>query len=373
VHPPGAPFFIMLGRMFAFLGDTFSSDPANIAYSVNLMSGFSTAFGALFGFWAVTGLAKAAFVRDNCEPGMGETIALMGAGLVSALSIAFAPSIWFSGVEGEVYALSFFFTTLVFWSMIKWYGIKDDSQADRWLVFIGLMMGLSIGVHLLSLLTLPALGMLYYFKKYNNTTLKGTLIAAAGGFGLLVAINYIFIPRVTAIAANFDFFTVNSLGLPFNLGFLIFYLLLGGLMVYGVHWAQKTDKARLQRLILFFSMVLIGFTSYSMILIRGDANPPINMNTVDTPFKLLSYLNREQYGERPLFYGPHYLASAVNVKQTERYGKVGDRYEVVDMKQEAIFADRDKMLITENEPCRTGCFLRSIPESNRLNQASYHG
>ncbi len=345
VHPPGAPFFLLLGRMFAFVGDIMSSDPSNIAYMVNLMSGLSTSFGALFGFWAVTGLAKAAMFRDGSQPTMGETIALMGAGMVAALTISFAPSIWFSGVEGEVYALSFFFTTLVFWAMVKWYGIENDAQADRWLVFVGLMMGLSIGVHLLSLLTLPALGMLYYFKKYNNTTLKGTLIAAAGGFGLLVIINYIFIPRVTAIAAHFDMFTVNTLGFPFNVGFMLFYVLLGGALVYAVHFAQKTSRPRLQRLILFFGMVVLGFTSYSMIIIRGNASPPISMNTVDNPFKLVSYLNREQYGERPLLYGPHYLASPINVRSSDRYGKVGNRYEVVEQRSEAVYADRDKMFL----------------------------
>ncbi len=348
VHPPGAPLFLLIGRMFTFVAETlFPNNPSMIAYAVNLMSGVCTAFAAAFCAWSTIILAKLTLVgRNSNKLETGQTIAILGAGLVAGLGTTFTSSIWFSAVEGEVYAMSFFFTTLVFWAMVKWYELPDTKNADRWIIFAAYMAGLSIGVHLLSLLTFPAIALLYYFKKYDNPTLKGGIISILIGAAVLVLIQGIMILNLPKFGAGFDLFFVNSLGLPFGSGLLFFILLLVGGLVGGLYYTHKKINPNLQKAVVAFSMVLIGFSTYGTILIRANANTPINMNNPSDVFSLVSYLNREQYGDRPLVRGPHYAAGRPIKYDTEdRYGPVGDRYEVVDQKITPRYNPADMMFL----------------------------
>jgi Protein of unknown function (DUF2723) len=357
VHPPGAPLFLMIGRLFAIVGETFSTNPETIAYMINLSSGICTAFLVLFIFWSTTILAKLALVGRKGEIATaGQMWAILGAGLASGLSSTFATSVWFSAVEGEVYAMSSFFTGLVLWASLRWF-ISEDSKADRWLVFIAYMVGLSIGVHLLSLLIIPFVALLYYYKKFTKTEksyfpLAGTLIAGAIGSLLLIFVQYLIIPQVPAIAAFFDYTFVNSFGLGVGVGMLTFAVLLSLLLGVSI-WLATLVKSYFGQLILTsLAMILIGFSTYGMIVIRANTNLPINMNAPADPYSLLSYLNREQYGDRPLFYGPHFNAQPAsgdrykdkgNVYRPVTNDKGETKYEIVDKKSEAVYNPKDMM------------------------------
>ncbi|MCP4440399.1 MAG: DUF2723 domain-containing protein [Aureispira sp.] len=358
VHPPGAPLFLMIGRMFAFLATSISDDPANIAYALNLMSGFCTALLVMFVCWSTIILAKLALVGRNEEPtDQGQIIAILGAGITASLATTFAASVWFSAVEGEVYAMSSGFTGLVLWASLRWY-VTDHVKADRWLVFIAYMLGLSIGVHLLSLLVLPLLGVLYYYKQINHEDnsfpfLK-SVMAAGAGFAVLVAIQYAIIPKTPQIAAAFDFVFVNSFGLPIWSGVLFFILLLTAGILAGLWYAHKQNNYHLHLGLMIFAMILIGFSNYGMVVLRASANPTINMNAPSDPYSLLSYINREQYGDRALMYGPHFMAERdpvqSYVKKKDVYRPVlneqtGDyTYEIVDEKGEVMYKKSDYML-----------------------------
>ena len=209
VHPPGAPVFLIVGRMFTFLAEIFSSNPMDISLSVNLMSGMCSAFAAMFVCWIAIILGKLALVGRNAELEGGELIAVLGAGLVAGLSTAFCTSIWFSAVEGEVYAMSTFFTALTLWIVIKWYNLPDEPQNDRWMVFAAYSAGLSIGVHLLSLLTFPALALFYYFKKYKNHSLKGMALAAGLGVGFIAAVQVLVILGIPKLWGMFELLMVS--------------------------------------------------------------------------------------------------------------------------------------------------------------------
>ncbi len=353
VHPPGAPLFLMIGRMFTFIAEIFTdteAHPENIAYAVNIMSGIFTALAVLFTFWTTTILGRLALVgRSEEELTTGQTIAILGAGVVTGLAATFATSVWFSAVEGEVYAMSTGFTALVMWAGFKWYSLPDTSQNDRWLVFAAYMAGLSIGVHLLSLLTFPLLGILYVLKKKPNATFMNMIIGAAAGVGVLVLVQGIIILKLPGIGAWFDRIFVNGFGLPPYSGILFFILLLIGGIVFGVRYADQRVRPDLQKAVIAFAMVLVGFSTYGMIVVRANANTPINMNNPSDVFSLVSYLNREQYGDRPLLYGPHFDASPINQDITDKYGYVEDengngRYEVIDRKLDYIYRPQDKML-----------------------------
>lgn len=365
VHPPGAPLFLLVGRMFTLVAETlFPGNPANIAYAVNLMSGICTAFGAAFAAWSTIILAKLAIAgRERNDLTTGETIATLGAGLVAGLATTFTSSIWFSAVEGEVYAMSFFFTMLVFWSMLKWYNLPDNKDADRWIVFAAYMAGLSIGVHLLSLLTFPALALLYYFKKYDNHTIRGGIISLVTGVGLLVLVQAIMILNLPQIGAGFDLFFVNSLGLPYGSGFMVFLALLIGAVVYGLYYAHQNVIPNLQKAVLAFAMVLVGFSTYGTILIRANANTPINMNAPADVFSLVSYLNREQYGDRPLLRGPHYAAGRpIRYDYEDRYAPVDGRYEVVDRKVTPVYNPADMIFLPRRGHIEKAQFHRAWTE-----------
>jgi len=343
VHPPGAPLFLLIGRMFAWLGDIFSADPSTIAFAVNLMSGICTAFAATFIAWITVMLGKITMVGRDGNTDSGQNLALLLAGLVAGLGTAFTTSIWFSAVEGEVYAMSTFFTTLTLWATIKWYSLPNDVQHDRWLIFAIYASGLSIGVHLLSLLTFPAIALFYYFKKYEKITLLGMVAAAAAGVGLVVGIQSVLIGGLPALWASFELFMVNDLGLGFHTGLIPVVILLVAAVFFGLRYAHQQNNPTIQNVIVAFSLLVIAFSSYGMVVVRANASPPINMNAPDDALRLRPYLNREQYGSRDLLNGPNFDASPVDVSSEDRYGKVGNRYKVVDQKLEYEYASRDKV------------------------------
>ncbi len=344
VHPPGAPIFLLVGRLFAWVGSLFSDNPANIAFAVNLLSALCTAAAALFVCWSTTILARLSIAGRGHEPVGGQALAVAGAGLVAGLATAFTTSIWFSAVEGEVYAMSTFFTAMTLWATLKWYNLPESADADRWLVFAFYSTALSIGVHLLSLLTFPALAMFYYFKKAKKPTVWGTLVAAGIGVVFIVAIQKLIIAGVPAFWAFFDKLMVNNFGMPFYSGIVPVLLIFGGAIWLGLRRARQTGNGLLQRLVVGMGLVVIAYFCYGTVIIRANANPPINMNDPSDPMRLMPYLNREQYGERPLLRGPHFDAKPTGIKSEERYGRVGDRYEVVDEKVDYEYSSGDEAL-----------------------------
>ncbi|MEM6318362.1 MAG: DUF2723 domain-containing protein [Bacteroidota bacterium] len=345
VHPPGAPMFIILGRLFTWIAEIVSNDPADIAFAVNLMSGMSSAFAAMFVCWATITLGRLALVGREREADTAESYALAGSGLVAGLASAFCISIWFSAVEGEVYAMSTMFTAMTLWAVVKWYGLPDAHDNDRWLVFAIFSAGLSAGVHLLSLLTFPALALFYYFKKYKNTTFLGMAAAAGIGLVFIVVIQKFIISGLPTLWALMDRMAVNSFGMPFHSGLLFVLLILGGLIFGGLRYAHKNQNGLIQKLVVAMSLVVIGFSIFGVVVIRADANTPINMNNPNDAMRLLPYLNREQYGERPLLRGPNFTAAPLRVEEEDRYGRVEDRYEIVDKKISYVYADKDKVLL----------------------------
>lgn len=344
VHPPGAPIFLLVGRLFAWVGSMVSSNPETIAYSVNLLSALSTAFAATFICWSTTILAKMALVGRDGELSAGQGIAVLGGGIVAGLTTAFASSIWFSAVEGEVYALSTFFTCLTLWATLKWYQLPNTADSDRWLVFAMFAAALSIGVHLLSLLTFPALALFYYFKKAKNPSVMGALMAAFVGVLFIVGIQYFIIAGIPRFWAYFDKLFVNSFGLPFYSGITAVFLIFGAVIWYGLRYARQHGNGLLQRLIVAVGLVVIAYLSYGTVIIRAAANPPINMNDPSDPMRLLPYLNREQYGERPLLYGPSFEGKPIDVTAESRYGRVGDKYAIVDEKVDYVYPSNSKLL-----------------------------
>ncbi|MCB0575441.1 MAG: DUF2723 domain-containing protein, partial [Saprospiraceae bacterium] len=344
VHPPGAPVFLLVGRLFTWAASLVSDNPSNIAYSVNLLSALCTAAAAMFVCWSTTILARLSWLGREGEPEGGQAVAIAGAGLVAGLVTAFTTSIWFSAVEGEVYAMSTFFTAMTLWATLKWYNLPDTADSDRWLVFAFYSIALSIGVHLLSLLTLPALAMFYYFKKAKKPSVSGTLVAAAVGVVFIVAIQKLIIAGIPNFWAFFDKLLVNSFGMPFYSGIVPVLLIFGGAIWFGLRRARQTGNGLLQRLVVALGVVVLAYFSYGIVIIRANANTPINMNDPSDPLRLLPYLNREQYGERPLLRGPHFDARPVGIKSEERYGRVGDHYEVVDEKVDYEYDPADETL-----------------------------
>ena len=299
-HPPGAPFFMILGRFFTL----FSGSPAKAAMSINALSALASAFTILFLFWTITHFAKKLIGNDD-ELSLGQTIAIIGSGMVGALAYTFSDTFWFSAVEGEVYASSSLFTAIVFWAILKWEDSSDKPFANRWIIFIAYMMGLSIGVHLLNLLAIPAIVFVYYFKKYK-TSKKGILYCSALSFIIVAIIMYGIIPGVIEIASKFELIFVNGFGLPYNTGAVIYALLLVSLIVLGIRYTFRKKLVLWNTILLSFTVILIGYSSFAIIVIRSSANTPMDQNSPDNVFSLLGYLNREQYGDRPLFYGRYY-------------------------------------------------------------------
>ncbi len=328
-HPPGAPLFLLIGRLFSFLS---FGDVTKVAYWINMVSVFSSSFSILFLFWTITFLAKKVIKVNAQEPTLGQTIQIIGSGLVGSLAYTFSDSFWFSAVEAEVYAISSFFTAFVFWAMLKWETIADREDSDKWLILIAYVMGLSIGAHLLNLVTIPALAYIFYFKKYKPTT-KGILLTFAISGVMVVGILEGIIPGLPSIAGSFEIFFVNTLHLPFRVGIVFFMLLFIGALVYGIYYSIQQKNRVLNTVLVSISFVLIGYASYAVILIRSNYNPPIDENNPENVISFVSYLKREQYGDRPLIAGPQYTADLIDQKQgAALYRKKGDEYVIYDHK-----------------------------------------
>ncbi|MBR0050010.1 MAG: DUF2723 domain-containing protein [Prevotella sp.] len=369
-HPPGAPFFMLTANLFS----QFASDPSQVAYWVNTMSALLSAACILFLFWTITHLVRRLLIDSWEELTTAKLIAIEAAGMVGALIYTFSDTFWFSAVEGEVYAYSSAFTAVVFWLILKWEDHADEAHSDRWLVLIMYLTGLSIGVHLLNLLCLPAIVLVYYYKRFPNADLKGSLIALCISFVLVAAVLYGVVPGIITVGGWFELFFVNTLGMPFNTGLYIYILLLAATVVWAIYETQNaTDTlppaangkkgnnwmrqniattlavamlgipfygygwsavligvvvlalmwfllnrrykekplvpARLKNTaLLCMLMLMIGYSTYAVIVIRSDANPPMDQNSPEDIFTLGDYLGRDQYGYRPLFYGQAYTS-----------------------------------------------------------------
>ncbi len=349
-HPPGAPFFMLTAHFFTL----FTSDVTKVAALVNSMSALLSAFTILFLFWTITHIARKVIVKSEEDYSTGNIIGILGAGMVGALAYTFSDTFWFSAVEGEVYAYSSFFTAIVVWLILRWERVADRSGSDKWLILIAYLMGLSIGVHLLNLLAIPALVLVYYFKKYTPSV-KGVLIAMIAAMVILGAVLYGLIPGFVEVASWFELLFVNTLGFAYNTGLYVYIvltiailswaiyesyvdksyvriaisavlavaivgipflgnhifigiLIIAGIGAYFYFKKGKIDTRWVNTAMLMITVLLIGYSSYGVIVIRSSANPTMDQNNPDNVFSLKYYLNREQYGDRPLFYGAYYNA-----------------------------------------------------------------
>lgn len=325
-HPPGAPFFMLMTKFFSLFA---GGNVANVAKMVNTMSALASGFTILFLFWTITHLAKKMVGKNDEELTLGQQIAILGSGLIGGLAYTFSDTFWFSAVEGEVYATSSLLTAFVFWAILKWENIADEKQSNRWIVLISYVIGLSIGVHLLNLLAIPAIVLVYYFRKYTVTP-KGLIYALIISLIILGSVMWIIIPGLVKMAFVFDRMFVNGFNLPFNSGMLFMLILLGIGFAYGIHYTYKKGMPNLNTTLLALAVLLIGYSSYAVIVIRSYATPPIDQNNPEEAYSLLSYLNREQYGSAPLLFGPYYNAP-VNMDDPYKEGgktwtKQGDKY-----------------------------------------------
>jgi transmembrane protein TMEM260 (protein O-mannosyltransferase) len=332
-----------LGRIFTLFA---FGDVSKVALMINIMSALSSSFTILFLFWTITMLAEKLMDKKAAMTN-GKMYAILGSGLVGSLAFTFSDSFWFSAVEGEVYAMSSLFTAVVFWAILRWEKVADKRFGFRWLLLIAYLIGLSIGVHLLNLLAIPAIAYVYYFKKYQVTP-KGLFATGIVSVLLLVVIMYIIIPWVVQLSGLFELLFVNSFGLPFNTGTIIYFILLIGGIVWGLHYTRKKGKVILNTIILGIVLILIGYSTFFILVIRSNANTPIDENSPEDAISLLSYLNREQYGTWPLVHGQYYNApvdeyiesSPYYVKNKEKgiYEITGHRTEVTyDSKFETLF------------------------------------
>ena len=360
-HPPGAPFFMLTANLFS----QFASDPSQVARMVNTMSALLSATTILFLFWSITHLTRKLIVKDWSSLTTAKLIAIEASGLVGALIYTFSDTFWFSAVEGEVYAYSSAFTAIVFWLILKWEDHADEPHADRWLVLIAYMTGLSIGVHLLNLLCIPAIVLVYCYRRFPNLELKGSLIALAVSFVIVAAVLYGVVPGIITVGGWFELFFVNTLHCPFNTGEIVYIFLLVGIVIWAIY-ETFTNRSQLRQNIAFILsigmlgipfygwgwqaviigvvvlvalwfvlnykkkienklvpwisariknttllcllMLMIGYSTYAVIVIRSTANPPMDQNSPEDIFTLGSYLSRDQYGDRPLAYGQAYTS-----------------------------------------------------------------
>ena len=300
-HPPGAPLFQMMGAFFS----TFASDADQIALMVNLVSGFSSAFTILFMFWSITILVRKIAGHEETLT-TGSKIAVLGSGLVGSLAFAFTDSFWFSAVEAEVYAMASFLMAVLFYVGLLWERDMFKPRGNRWLILIALIIGLSFGVHFMALLTIPAIGFLYYFKNIEKITIKNFILANVIVVAILMFIFKLLLPYSLTFFAVAEVFFVNSIGLPFNSGTIIAALALIALFYFGLNYTRKKNYIHANTLLLCILFIFVGFSSWIMLPIRSNANTTINENSPDNARELLAYYNREQYPETKLFYGPQF-------------------------------------------------------------------
>lgn len=318
-HQPGAPLFMMIGKLFSFLA---MGDTTKVAYWMNFSSVVFSGATIMFLYWTITAMASKLYPKEKSKL---ETLGIISAGVVGALAYTFSDTFWFSAVEAEVYALSTLFTAIVFWAILKWEADLDN----RWLVFISFLVGLSIGAHLLSLLTIPAIVLVYYFKKTKQVTWLGTLKAFGLACLIVGTVQIIIVQYLVLVAAKFDLFFVNTLGFGFGYGAMAFILLLIGAISYGIYYSIQHRKYNMNLSLLCLAFIIFGFSSYFVTIIRANAKPNINLSNPDNPFALYSYLGRTNYGETPLLYGKTFDAKQTDYKDTgTEYRKGKDKYEV---------------------------------------------
>ena len=364
-HPPGAPFFMIFANLFT----QFASDPSQVAKMVNTMSALLSAATILFLFWTITHLTRKLICHEGVVEKTSQLITIIGAGAVGALAYTFSDTFWFSAVEGEVYAFSSLFTALVFWLILKWEDNADKPHSDRWLVLIAYLMGLSIGVHLLNLLTIPAIVLIYYYKKHKNSNLKGSLLALLVSFAIIFVIMYGVVPGLVKIGSWFELLFTNVLGMPYNVGSLVYMVLLVAIVIWGIYASYCAKNKKLMKIsfiasvsmlgipfygygatcvacavivlgllwyflfknkkvstdkqlprvlntsLLCFLMLMIGYSTYALVIIRSTANPPMDQGSPEDVFSLSEYLNRDQYGSTPLFIGPAYTSQVKTQRQ----------------------------------------------------------
>lgn len=383
-HPPGAPVFMLMGRFFTLFA---GGDVSKAALMANALSALASAFTILFLFWSITHIARKMVLKTAEQFTAEGIIAVMASGVVGALAYTFSDTFWFSAVEGEVYATSSLFTAAVFWAILKWEDSSGERHADKWLILIAYLMGLSLGVHLLNLLVLPAIVFVYYFRKFTFTW-KGFGISIAVSLVILVLIMYGIIPGVLMISSKFELFFINSLSLPFNTGVLVHVVLLAAVVILAIRftmvrvsriklsivaslaifltgmwalsdsgllnllimmvisgaiwYAAEKHRVLLNTVLTSLVVILIGYSSFALIMIRSSANPPMDENNPETIFNLTYYLNREQYGQRPLFTGHYYNAPVLSYETTDKptYNRVDGRYVVTKRDFKRVYDER---------------------------------
>ena len=340
-HPPGNPVFQLFARFF-----TMFTDNMHAAVAVNAMNAICSALTIFFLYLTIVFLAKRVVKPE--EDGtftVAKAIAIFGSGAVGALAYTFSDTFWFSAVEGEVYAMSSLVTALVFWAMTKWYEQADTPYANRWIVLISFIMGLSIGIHLLNLLAIPALVFLFYYKKREggHYSIKEYIKIFAVSVVILAVILFGIIPYLPKIAAYFDLFFVNKLGLGFNSGAIFFMTLLLGLCFWGLFRTMKNQQVFANTVLLCFTVIVIGFSLFSIVIIRSAAKTPTNEYQPDNPFTLVRYLGREQYGSNPLIYG-EYFDAPYEIEATEYWAPMGDKYIKAEGPGDIVYKSSGKML-----------------------------
>lgn len=299
-HPPGAPLFMLIGRVFSAF-----ADPASVPVMINFLSALCSGLTIVFLFWSITHMAKKFIPEGATEPTKGQMLAILGSGIVGALAYTFSDTFWFSAVEAEVYAMSSLFTAVVFWAILKWEAVVDEGGELRWVILIAYLMGLSIGVHLLNLLAIPAICLVYYFKRYKFST-GGLVLTGIVSLFLLFLINTGIIIWFVKLAGWFERMFVNNMHLPFNSGAIFYFLLVIVLIVAGLFITRRKGWIMMNTLILGITAAILGYTTFATVIIRSQANTPMDENNPENLFSLLSYLNREQYGDRPLLFGQYF-------------------------------------------------------------------
>ena len=335
-HAPGAPLFMLLGRFFSLFA---GSDSSKIPFMINMLSALASAFTIMFLFWTIEWFGKK---LSNKLESANNHIYILLASFIGALSFAFTDTFWFSAVEGEVYATSSFFNAIVFWAMLKWESQSDKPRADRWILLIFFLMGLSIGVHLLNLLAIPAIVMVYYYKKYVPSK-KGAIKAFLFSALILLFIVFLFIPQIVKIAAYTDLLFVNRFKLPFYSGALFFIFAIIAIIIYLIRYSIKHKKQLLNTIVVSIAVLFIGYSSYTALVIRSLSNTYIDITNVENIFGLLDYLNREQYGKRPLVYGNNFNSPVVESIERSNYKPYKDKYIKKELNPEYVF---DKNTLT---------------------------
>ena len=322
-HPPGAPLFLMLGRISTLFA---LGDISKVALMMNAFSALASAFTILFLFWSITHLIRRIYTL-NGEIEEKQILPIICAGVIGSLAYTFSDTFWFSAVEGELYAVSSLITGLVFWLMLKWEEEADREDSGRWIILIAYIMGLGLGVHRLNLLALPVLVFVYYFRKYE-ITLKGIIKTLILTIFLLWIMVFVLVPGIPEVAGWFELFFVNALGLPYNSGLIIFLVVLFGGLAFAIRYSLKSGKKILNYVMTSILVVMIGYSSYAMIVIRSSAKPPMNQNNPSDIFSLSYYINMKQYGSSPKLYGNYYSAPIVGVeRKIAGYNKVDGKYE----------------------------------------------